>query len=149
VNVQPEVLQQLATLIPVGLAIHPDVVNRFGEQGGRALDFHRPSSLVSDSDVVLSTTAHGTSWVFALDGDFTIAGIEVHLGDFGVFRQDGLDVSPRFVHVHHGIEGRSQHNLPLDALADFPNQSVLTRKGTDITGDDRNVPCFKIEFVFN
>src|SRR5210317_430033 len=88
VNVQSEVLQQLATLIPVGLAVHPDVVNRFGEQGRRALDFHRPSGLVPDSDVVLSTTAHGASWVFALDGDFTIAGIKVHLGDFGVFRQD-------------------------------------------------------------
>ena len=149
VDVQSKILQQFSSLVPVGLAVHANVVNRFREQRRRTLDLHGPAGFVPNGVAVFSSATDGGTGLAALNGDFTIAGIEIHLRDVGILRDDVVDDVLGLVHVHHCVNGRAKHDLPLDATRNLSNQPVLPREGFHVRGDDGDVSSFQVHFVLN
>ena len=149
VDVQTEVLQQFTALIPMGLAVHADVMNRFRKQGWRSLNLDGPAGFVPNGVAVLASTTNRRAGLSTLDDHFTVASVEVHLSDVGLLWNDGLNDVLGFVHVHHGLNGGAQHDLPLDASGDFADQTVLAREGLHVRRDDGNVASFQIDFIFD
>ncbi len=149
VDVQSEVLQQFTSLVPVGLTVHADVMNRFRKQRWRSLNLDGPPGFVPNGVAVLTSTTNRRAGLSTLDDHLTVASVEVHLGDVGLLGDDVLNDVLCFVHVHHGLNGGAQHDLPLDASCDFTNQTVLARKGLHVRRDDGDVAGFQIDFVFD
>ena len=149
VNVQPEILQQLSSLISMCLPVHADVVNRFRKERWCTFYLDGPSRLVSDSVAVFTAASDGRARLLALDGNLSIASIEVHLGDVGVLGDDITNHITCSVHVHHGLNGGPEDNLSLDASSDFPYQSILARKGFHVFRDDGDVARFEVDFILD
>ena len=149
VDVQSEVLQQFTSLIPMGLTVHADVMNRFRKQRRRSLNLHSPTGFVPNRVAVLTSTTNRRAGLSALDDHFPVASVEVHLSDLGFFWNDVLNDILGFVHVHHGLDRGTQHDFPLDASCDFANQTVLAGEGLHVRRDDGNVASFQINFIFD
>ena len=90
-DVETEVLQQLAPLGRVGLAVASDVVDGLGQDRRRALDAHQPAGGVADFVEHRASTAHGFSGVIADERDFAEAGVEVRVLEARSLREDVLD----------------------------------------------------------
>ena len=77
VDIKAEVLEQLASLGGVGLAVTADVVNGLGQHRRGAFDADEPSGRVTDFVEHRTTAANGLTGVVADQRDFTKACVEV------------------------------------------------------------------------
>ena len=98
---------------------------------------------------MLPSATNSRAGLFALDGHFSVATVEVHLGNVDIFREKILDEFFGLVNVQHFILWRSQNDLALDALCNLPNESVTSGKSVHFRGVDGDVATFQIDRVFN
>ena len=101
VDVQTEILQQLSSLIAVGLSIHTNVVNRFREERRGSFNLDRPSRFVANRIAVFAPASNRCTWLLALDDDFSITRVKVHLRNVGLLRNNVSNHILCLVHVHH------------------------------------------------
>ena len=149
VNVQTEILQEFPAFVSVGLAVHANVMNGFGKQVRGPFNFHCPAGLVPYGVAVFTSPTDGRAGLLALNRNFPVARIEIHLGDFGLLGDNLLNNLPCFVHFHHGIDGRSKDNFSLDAPGNFSDQPVGTSERSHVGCNDGDITRLQVNLVFD
>ena len=149
VDVEPEVLEQFPAFCGMDLSVATNVMNGLGNNRRRTLHLDQPPGLVTYGIEVRPSTTNCLTGVLALNNDFTVAGIEVNVGDFSSFRNYFLNQLLCIFFTLHDRGVWTKDYLSLDPLCYLSNQALATAELFRYWRNDGNVSCFEFNRVGN